>query len=31
MLDRYRYAYLLATLGLLIIGRPFLPNLAATS
>ncbi len=26
MLDRYRYAYLLATLGLLIIGRPFLPE-----
>ena len=26
MLDRYRYAYLLATLALLIIGRPFLPD-----
>jgi hypothetical protein len=26
MLERYRYAYLLATLALLIIGRPFLPD-----
>jgi len=26
MLDRYRYAYLLATLALLIMGRPFLPD-----
>ena len=26
MLERYRYAYLLATLSLLIIGRPFLPD-----
>ena len=27
MLERYRYAYLLATLALLIVGRPFLPDL----
>ena len=27
MLDRYRYAYLLATLALLIMGRPFLPDI----
>jgi len=26
VLDRYRYAYLLATLALLIMGRPFLPD-----
>jgi hypothetical protein len=26
VLERYRYAYLLATLSLLIIGRPFLPD-----
>ena len=26
MLDRYRYAYLLATLALLIVARPFLPD-----
>ena len=26
MLGRYRYAYLLATLALLIMGRPFLPD-----
>ena len=26
MFSRYRYAYLLVTLGILIIGRPFLPD-----